>query len=110
MKLIFISIFFTINLFSNEFININFKDLKISELLKVSSKILDKNILISQNIEGNVDFIPKGNLKKSDLLNILHMVLQDKGFSLVEEKNILRVVPLIEIKKDDENIPQEKKR
>ena len=56
--------FLTINLFSNEFININFKDLKISELLKVSSKILDKNILISQNIEGNVDFIPKGNLKK----------------------------------------------
>lgn len=109
MKFIFISIFFTINLFSNEFINISFKDLKISELLKISSKILDKNILISQNIEGNVDFIPRGNLKKSDLLNILHMVLQDKGFSLVEEKNILRVVPLIEIKKDDENIPQEKK-
>ena len=39
-----------------EEININFKNLEIVDLIKIVSKILDKNILMDQDVSGRVDF------------------------------------------------------
>ena len=38
-------------------ITINFQDLTISNLIKITAKILNKNILQTTKIEGKVDFI-----------------------------------------------------
>ena len=88
------------NLFANDEINVNFKDLRIVDLIKITSKIINKNILITQDIEGTVDFIPNKPLTKNELVKILYMTLEDKGYTLVEEHNVLRVVKLSEAKKE----------
>jgi len=75
-----------------EQININFKGLKISDLIKITSKILNKNILITQKINGEVDFISNKAVYKGDILNILLYVLESKGYTIVENNGILRVI------------------
>jgi general secretion pathway protein D len=80
--------------FAEEKININFKDLKIMDLVKITSKIIDKNILITEDIKGNVDFISNKAVEKDELIKILGYVLENKGYSLVQSENMLRIVKL----------------
>ena len=103
MKLLLV--FFLIFSFSSQAntddkININFKDLKISDFIMITSKIINKNILFTDKIEGIMDFIPNKEVSKSDLLKILDLVLEEKGYVLIDEKNILRVVKSSMIEKD----------
>lgn len=103
MKSIFfilLAILLSKNLCSDELININFKDMKIDDLVKITSKIINKNILLSQDIEGSVDFIPNNKVSKDELLSILKYTLEEKGYELVEEKNILRVLKKDEVEKE----------
>ena len=93
--LLFILIF-TISItksFSNDnLININFKDLSIMELLKITSEKTNKSILITNDIEGKVDFISNGPIEIDKLLNILRFSLEDNGYKIIESNDILRVV------------------
>ena len=77
---------------NEETININFKNLKISDLIKITSKIINKNILITQKINGKVDFISNKPLKKSEIVNILTYVLEAKGYTLIDNNGLLRIV------------------
>lgn len=79
---------------AEEKININFKDLKIMDLVKITSKIIDKNILITEDIKGNVDFISNKPVEKDELIKILGFVLESKGYSLVQSEDMLRIVKL----------------
>ena len=63
-------------------ININFKDLKIVDLIKVTSKIINKNILMTQKINGKVDFISNKPVSQDDILNIPNG-FKDKEHTLV---------------------------
>ncbi|MEZ4694645.1 MAG: hypothetical protein R2837_11825, partial [Aliarcobacter sp.] len=103
MKSIFfilLAILLSKNLFSDELININFKDMKIDDLVKITSKIINKNILLTQEIEGSVDFIPNNKVSKDELLSILKYTLEEKGYELVEENSILRVIKKEESKNE----------
>ena len=97
-KLLFILIFFSGILISkstaSDDININFKDLKIMDFIKITSKIINKNILITQEIDGNVNFVSNKPVNKNELIRILTYVLEDKGYSLVLNDDIYRVVKL----------------
>jgi general secretion pathway protein D len=105
MKLLFLfSFFFYFQLCADDKININFIDLKISDLIKITSKVINKNILFTQEIEGTVDFIPNNSLSKDELVKILDLVLEDKGYKLIENKNILRVVKISDMKKESLSI------
>ena len=77
---------------SEDTIDINFKTLDIKDLIKITSKVINKNILITTPIKGKVDFIPNKAVKKDDVINILMYVLQGKGYTLVENNDILRIV------------------
>lgn len=87
---------FVFTLGAEEKININFKDLKIMDLVKITSKIIDKNILITEDIQGNVDFVSNKPVNKEDLIKILGFVLENKGYSLVQNDEMLRIVKLNE--------------
>jgi general secretion pathway protein D len=87
---------FVFTLSAEEKININFKDLKIMDLVKITSKIIDKNILITEDIKGNVDFVSNKPVNKDELIKILGFVLEDKGYSLVQSDEMLRIVKLNE--------------
>ncbi|MEA3290250.1 MAG: hypothetical protein U9Q04_08750, partial [Campylobacterota bacterium] len=86
-----------------EQININFKDLEIEDFIKLTSKIVDKNILLTAKVKGKVDFISNKPVYVDDILNILTYVLESKGYTLIENQGILRVVRLSDAAKY--NIP-----
>ena len=78
MKLIRIVVLVFILVFqglAEEKININFKDLKIMDLVKITSKIIDKNILITEEIKGNVDFISNNAVEKDELIKIIFCLI-----------------------------------
>ncbi|NQY22199.1 MAG: hypothetical protein HRT40_13015, partial [Campylobacteraceae bacterium] len=77
---------------SEDTINVNFKNLEIKDLIKITSKIINKNILITTPIKGKVDFISNKPVKKDEIINILMYVLQGKGYTIVENNEILRIV------------------
>ena len=83
---------FQLNAANDEKINLNFKDLKIMDLVKITSKIIDKNILITEEVKGNVDFVSNKPVNKDELVKILGYALEDKGYTLVQSNDILRVV------------------
>ena len=89
--------------FADEKININFKDLKIIDLVKITSKIIDKNILVTEEIKGYVDFISTKPLEKKDLVKILIYSLESKGFTIIQNDDIMRIVKLNESAKN--NVP-----
>jgi general secretion pathway protein D len=88
---------------ADEKININFKDLKIMDLVKITSKIIDKNILVTEEIKGNVDFISTKPLEKKELVKILIYSLEAKGFTIVQSDHMMRIVKLTESAKN--NVP-----
>lgn len=99
LKVFFICIALSINIFAKEQININFQNLEIKDFAKAVSKILDKNILFTTNINGKVEFQSNRPVYKEDLINILIFVLESKGYTLLENKGILRVVKLTDAAK-----------
>ncbi len=92
MKYVVLLSFLVINLFSNELINVNLKNLNLIELIRITSESLNKNILIAQGVEGKVNFISSKPIQKKELLNILKYSLKDNGYKLVEKGSIYRVV------------------
>lgn len=80
-------------------LDINFKNLQIEDLVKITSKILNKNILLSHKIAGKVDFVSNKKVYEDDILNILIYVLAEKGFTIVDNNDILRIVRLGEASK-----------
>ncbi len=106
LKFIFHFFLFSNFLFAEE-LNINFKDLKISELINISAKILNKNILVTHEIEGRVNFISNKSISKKELRTILFMTLKEKGYTLIQKDNILKIV---KIKKNSSNIKTNRKK
>lgn len=108
MKIISLNILFSFFLVvfvkaGDEPININFNNLKVEELIRITSKVVNKNILVTQKIEGNVDFISNKKIFKEELLDILTYVLESKGFMLLHSDDILRIVKIKDFKKPQEN-------
>lgn len=108
MKKIFIVlllVFYALNLYSNDEININFKDIKVDDLIKITSKITKRNILVTQIINEKVDYIPTQKITKENLFDILETTLKEKGYLLVEENGVLKVKK-VEIIKEEEQFTE----
>ncbi|MFX4267777.1 type II secretion system protein GspD [Aliarcobacter butzleri] len=108
MKKIFIVlllVFYVLNLYSNDEININFKDIKVDDLIKITSKITKKNILVTQIINEKVDYIPTQKITKENLFDILETTLKEKGYFLVDENGVLKV-KRVEIIKEEEQFTE----
>ena len=91
----------TSTLFANEkrHVDINFKNLDIDSLVKLTSKILNKNIMISGTIGGTVDFVSTKPIYEDELLDIVQSILASKGFTIVENPTFLEVVKLTDASK-----------
>ncbi len=90
MRLIIFFIFF-VNLYSKQ-INVNFKNLDLVELVNITSKTINKDILVPFKLEGKVNFSSNSTIAKDDLLNILNDSLEQNGYFLQKEKDIFKVV------------------
>ncbi|MCD4759055.1 MAG: hypothetical protein K8R39_12345 [Arcobacteraceae bacterium] len=90
--LLVVAILFQLNLFANQEVKINFKNLDTENLIKITSKIVQKDILITSKVEGKVQYISNKPINKKNILDILRYDLQSKGFSLLIRDDIFLVV------------------
>ncbi len=63
-------------------VNINFKNLKIVDFIKMVAKITGKNILISQKVNGTVDYISVKPIRKDHIFDLLKNILASKGYTI----------------------------
>ena len=80
-------------------VDINFKNLEIGNFIKLVSKILNKNILLTNNIRGKINFVSAKPIYKDELLGLVQSVLASKGYTLVENDAFMEVVRLSEASK-----------
>ena len=81
----------TFNLFAKA-IHINFKDLQIAQLIEITSRTINTNILSTTVPQGKVNFSSKKVLNEKQLLEILQFTLESHGFTLKKEKSIYRII------------------
>ena len=88
IKLIFI---LTIVVYAKK-IDLNFKNLNLNDFIKMVAKITNKNILLTQNINGKVNFIAVKPVNEKEVYNILLNILRSRGYTLTQDKGFLKVV------------------
>lgn len=103
MKKLLAFLFFIVlshNIQAREIVNANFNNLTLENIIKITSKIIDKNILISTKISGKVNFVSNKPIYKDEVLDLLKTILESKGFEIVEKNHILTIMS----KNNKENI------
>ncbi|MGP1560734.1 MAG: secretin N-terminal domain-containing protein [Helicobacteraceae bacterium] len=78
--------------FAREKVELNLTNVTIEEFLKVVSKIYNKNILLTEKINGNIDFLGTAPIYKDELDDVLLTVLEARGYTLVQSGSFLKVV------------------
>ncbi len=100
IKVFVITLLLVTTLSAREQVNVNFSNLSIDDFIKLVSKVTNKNILLSNSINGKVDFISTTPIYKDELLNILISVLESKGYTLVQKGSLFEVVRSIDAAKN----------
>ena len=84
---------FSVGLYAEEeTVEVNFRDLSVNDFVEMVSKIMQKNILIEENLKGNVNFVSTKPIKKSALFTLTNVILGSKGLTLVDQGEFYRVV------------------
>ena len=91
MKLIKLLIILSVTLFGAK-IDLNFQNLQINDFINMVAKITDKNILLTDTIRGEVNFISVKPVDEKEIYDILLNVLRSKGYTIVSENGYLKVV------------------
>ena len=91
MKWIKILIFFMSLIYAKE-VELNFKNLDINDFIKMVAKITNKNILITQNISGKVNFISVKPVSEKEVYDILLNILKSRGYTLLQDNGFLKVI------------------
>jgi len=82
-------------------VTINFQNTPIMDVVKFVAKKYNKNILINQNISGNVNFISNKPIDEIELFALLEQVLRVKGYALTKSgDNYYEIVRATEASKD----------
>jgi general secretion pathway protein D len=88
IKVIFLLIF----ILNAKEIELNFKNLEINDFIKMVAKITNRNILLTQNLHGKVNFISVKPINEKEVYDILLNVLRSKGYTLIEDNGFLKVI------------------
>jgi len=94
----------TFSLSAREQVNVNFSDLEISDFIKLISKITNKNILVNHKVTGKVDFVSTSAIYDDELIGILVSVLETKGFTLVQDGSLYKIVRSTEAAKENPRV------
>jgi len=93
-------IFLLIITLKAETISLNFQDLSLNNFIKMVAKISNKNILITDSLNGKVNFISVKPVNEKELYSILLNVLKSKGYTIIKENSYLKVIRLSEAKRN----------
>ena len=82
-------------------VTLNFQNTPIIDVVKFVAKKYNKNILINQNISGNVNFISNKPIDEAELFALLEQVLRVKGYALSKSgENYYEIVRATDASKD----------
>ena len=82
-------------------VTINFQNTPIMDVVKFVAKKYNKNILVNQNISGNVNFISNKPIDEVELFALLEQVLRVKGYALTKSgDNYYEIVRATDASKD----------
>jgi general secretion pathway protein D len=75
-----------------EKVDVNFKNLDISDFIKMVGKITGKNILIDGEIKGKINFVSNKPIEKSKLIPLANDILAIKKMTIVNKGEYYQVV------------------
>ena len=88
-----ILLFLLVNVLNASEITLNFQNLKIEDFIKMVAKITNKNILITNEVRGNVNFVSVKPVNEKEVYAILVNILRSKGYTIINDNNgFLKVV------------------
>jgi general secretion pathway protein D len=77
-----------------EKVDVNFKDLSISDFIKMVGKLTKKNILIDGDIKGKINFESNEPIEKSELIPLANAILATKKMTLINKGDYYQVVKI----------------
>ena len=77
---------------AEELIDVNFHNMSLNEFVKYIGKVTGKNVLLTGQLNGKVDFVSTKKIKKSSLFSLANSILANKGYALVDHGDFLEVV------------------
>ena len=87
-----IVLFLIVNLATASEITLNFQNLQIKNFIKMVAKITHKNILITNEIRGYVNFISIKPLNEKEVYLLLLNILRSKGYTIVQDNGFLKII------------------
>ncbi|MBU1667249.1 type II secretion system secretin GspD [bacterium] len=75
-----------------EKVDVNFRNLSISDFIKMVGKITGKNILVDGEVKGKINFVSNKPIEKSELIPLANAILETKNMTLVNKGDYYQVV------------------
>ncbi len=85
-----------INKTHSEF-SMEFRDAEIKDVLRAVGQAANLNMIVSDGVSGKVSL----SIKNVDIWNALESILKTKGLTYVRDANMVRIVPLAEVRDND---------
>ncbi len=104
IKTLFIAFILVVSVSARDKVNVNFADLEIKDFIKLIAKITHKNILINHKVNGTINFISNAPIYDDELIGILVSVLNSKGFTLIEDGSLYKIVRATESAKHNPKV------
>ena len=86
--------------------SVNFNDVDIQDWLKTMASLIRKNILMDESVKGKITIISHRKVPIKRALSFMKRILEVKGYGIVEEPDLLRIVNLKSAQ--DAVLPKEK--
>jgi type IV pilus assembly protein PilQ len=77
--------------------SMEFRDAEIKDVLRAVGQAANLNMIVSDGVSGKVSL----SIKNVDIWNALESILKTKGLTYVRDANMVRVVPLAEVRDND---------
>ena len=77
---------------TDEYVEIDFTNLSVNDFLEKVTEINAKEIIIDQEIEGEINFLDTTSVLKSELIPLANAILESKHLTLVNKGNYYIVV------------------
>ncbi len=92
IRTLLIAFILVVSISARDKVNVNFADLEINDFIRLIAKITHKNILINHKINGTINFVSNAPVYDDELIGILVSVLNSKGFTLIEDGSLYKIV------------------
>jgi len=99
-----------ISVSAREKVNVNFSNLEIKDFIELIAKVTNKNILVNHKIVGTVNFVSSTAIYDDELIGILISVLNSKGFTMVQDGSLYKIVRANEAAKHNPKVVKQGKR